>query len=274
MLEDTQGIHGVTRQDIKTGVSGVNHFTWLTRASYEGTDLFPQYREFAQKYHETGFDRGGDGNWMNSHFASSHRVKFDLFLRYGLIAAAGDRHLAEFVPPWYLESPETAHRWGFTLTPVDWREKDLQNRLQKRAAMLENGLGPELEASGEEGHLLIKALLGLGELVSNVNLLNRGQAAGLPLGAVVETNALFTRDCVSPVMEEPLPVAIGAMVTRAAHNQIATVKAALHCDRQEALRALLNDPQACRLQTAQAQQMLDEMIANTLDILPSGWKKN
>lgn len=34
----------------------------------------------------------------NSTFACAHRVKFDLFRRYGLIAVAGDRHLAEFMP--------------------------------------------------------------------------------------------------------------------------------------------------------------------------------
>ena len=36
-------------------------------------------------------------NWANACFACSHGVKFDLFRRYGMIAAAGDRHLAEFM---------------------------------------------------------------------------------------------------------------------------------------------------------------------------------
>ena len=36
-----------------------------------------------------------DTNWANACFACAHRVKFDLFKRFGLIAAAGDRHLAE-----------------------------------------------------------------------------------------------------------------------------------------------------------------------------------
>ena len=31
-----------------------------------------------------------DKNWMNSSFECVHRVKFDLFRRFGLIAAAGD----------------------------------------------------------------------------------------------------------------------------------------------------------------------------------------
>ncbi len=41
--------------------------------------------------------------------------KFDLFKKYGWIAAAGDRHLAEFMPPIYLKDPETVASWKFGL---------------------------------------------------------------------------------------------------------------------------------------------------------------
>ena len=94
MLEDLCGIKDVPRQEIRVNVQGVNHFTWLSSASYKEMDLFPLYRQFCEKYRETGFVKGKDDNWMNNSFDCSHKVKFDLFLRYGNIAAAGDRHLA------------------------------------------------------------------------------------------------------------------------------------------------------------------------------------
>ena len=107
-LADVEGIENVQREDIKVSVTGINHFTWLTSASYKGLDLFPIYKTFAEKYQEEGFESGNTGNWMNDHFSSANRVKFDLFLRYGAIAAAGDRHLAEFCPnAWYLKDSET-----------------------------------------------------------------------------------------------------------------------------------------------------------------------
>ena len=53
-----------------------------------------------------------------------YRVKFHLFRRYGLIATAGDRHLAEFMPGnEYLKDPETVEKWKFALTSVDWRKE-------------------------------------------------------------------------------------------------------------------------------------------------------
>ncbi len=273
MLLDMEGIPDVGRGEISTGVTGVNHFTWLSSASYQGCDLFPVYRKFVEKYHETGFLQGGDDHWMNSVFACSHRVKFDLFRRCGLIAAAGDRHLAEFMPLWYLKDPETAHAWGFGLTSVDWREEDLRERLRRREAMLNGSLPIELKPTGEEGHLLLKALLGLQELVSNVILPNRGQIPNLPLGEAVETNALFRRDEIAPALAGPLPRPVDALVLRHALNAGAVVRAALDCDRGLALSALLNDPQTSRLDPSDAEKMLGEMLGNTLDILPEGWRR-
>jgi alpha-galactosidase len=129
-MDKVLGIKGVQRQEIRTNVLGINHFTWIDRASYRDIDLFPVYREFVERYHETGFtDEKADKNWMNDHFSSAERVKMDLFRRYGLMAAAGDRHLAEFLPGiWYLKDPETVKKWKFSLTTVAWRRSDLQRK--------------------------------------------------------------------------------------------------------------------------------------------------
>jgi alpha-galactosidase len=229
------------------------------------------YRRFVEEYHETGFTKGKDNNWMNNSFECSHRVKFDLFRRYGLIAAAGDRHLAEFMPPWYLKDPETVRSWGFGLTTVDWREEDLKKRLAKRAALLDGSDPVVLDGSGEEGHLLIKALLGLGDMVSNVNIPNRGQITNLPIGAVVETNAFFRKNEIAPVMAGALPRGIDALVTRQVIGQENTVKAAMDCDRSLALATFLFDPQLSRVTPEDGEKLFDEMISNTKAFLPKAW---
>lgn len=271
MLEDL-GIEGVSRQEIDVNVMGVNHFTWFDRASYQGRDLFPLYRDFARKYYETGFTKGKDDNWMNNTFDCSHRVKFDLFLRYGLIAAAGDRHLAEFMPPWYLKDPETVKSWGFGLTSVDWREEDLRKRLARRERLVSGEESIELDGSGEEGHLLMKALLGLGDMVSNVNVPNRGQIENIPLGVVVETNALFRRDQIAPVFAGAMPQPVLALTMPHIENQAMIYRAAHERDLGLALQALLNDPQV-RLLPGDAKKMLGEMIKNTALFLPGEWSR-
>ena len=81
-----------------------------------GNRSLPVYRDYIDSHYEEGYNEP-DKNWANSTFDCAHRVKFDLFRRYGLIAAAGDRHLAEFMPGGeYLKDPETVASWKFGLT--------------------------------------------------------------------------------------------------------------------------------------------------------------
>ena len=271
MLKTEEGVEGVTRQQLRTTVTGINHFTWLTAATWEGTDLFPLYARFAEKYAETGYDAGGSDNWMNSHFSCAHRVKFDLFRKYGAIAAAGDRHLAEFVAPWYTRDPETVREWKFSLTPVSWRKQDLKERLQRSDNLISGKEKPDMKPSGEEGHLLLKAVLGLGDLVSNVNIPNRGQIPNLPLGAVVETNALFGKNRIEPVYAGNMPSQILPLVARHIYNQENTLTAALRCDRKLGFSTFMNDPQMASVSLRDGQKLFDDMLENQREYLPKEW---
>ena len=270
ILDEELGLKDVARQDIKVNVKGINHFTWFDKATYKGMDLFPIYRKFAEEHYESGYEYG-DTNWMNSSFACANRVKFDLFLRYGCIAAAGDRHLAEFMPgKTYLESPEAVREWKFGLTTVAWRKNELQERLA-RSRRLRTGEEPiEIKPDGEEGHLLMKALLGLGDLVSNVNIPNHGAIANLPWDAVVEVNALFSRQGVQSVNAGPLPANILPLVARHVYNQENTLTAALTCDRTLGLTTFMNDPQVT-LNWKQGKELFDTMLHNTRAYLPKEW---
>ena len=271
MIRETLGVPDVKRQELYTTVTGINHFTWLTSASWKGVDLMPLYADFARKYAETGFSEGPDDNWMNSFFNCAHRVKFDLFLRYGAIAAAGDRHLAEFTAPWYTRDPETVASWKFGLTPVSWRIEDLGRRLRRSDDLISGKEEIKLKPSGEEGHLLLKALLGLGDLVSNVNVPNRGQIPNLPLGSVVETNALFGLNRIEPLYAGPMPQNILPLVARHVYNQENTLTAALTCDRKLGFSTFLNDPQMASVPVADAQKLFDDMLENQRKWLPAGW---
>ncbi|MFA6507710.1 MAG: alpha-glucosidase/alpha-galactosidase [Treponemataceae bacterium] len=255
----------VRREDIVTRVIGINHFTWIDRASWRGVDLFPLYAAFADEFADTGFEAGGDKNWLNSVFESCERVKLDLFKRYGVIAAAGDRHLAEFCPPsWYLANPEQVKDWKFTLTPVSFRinmREDL-----KRKSLAYRGGSEKLvpESSGEEGIRQIKALLGLGNLVTNVNLPNRGQMPDMPKDAIVETNAFFCRDDVQPVLTEGLPNALRTLTIQHVSNQEGILEAALERDLEKAFRVFLNDLQVRKLSREDARALFKEMTDKTL----------
>ena len=271
MLKAEEGMENVRRQDLCTTVTGINHFTWITQASLGDTDLMPLYARFADKYCETGFEESPDRNWMNSHFNCAHRVKFDLFRRFGAIAAAGDRHLAEFTAPRYTADPETVRSWKFSLTSVDWRVKDLQDKLRRSDDLVSGREKPVLKPSGEEGHLLLKALLGLGNMVSNVNIPNRGQAPDLPSGAVVETNALFSCDRIEPICAGSAPDGIRPLILRHIRNQENALTAALRCDRELGFATFMNDPQMSAVSMEDGRALFDDMLENQRKYLPAAW---
>lgn len=275
ILEEEYGLQDIRREEIHVNVLGINHFTWFDYASYMGMDLFPVYREYVDKHFEEGFHER-DMNWANSCFACAHRVKFDLFRRYGLIAAAGDRHLAEFMPgDEYLNDPETVKKWKFALTTVAWRKEDLKERLAKSRRLLNGEESVELKATGEEGILLIKALCGLTRMVSNVNIPNGElQIANLPADAVVETNAVFERDAVRPLYAGKLPEDIRGLIMPHVENLGTILHAALSCDKEAVVQAFLNDPlvKGKKCGENDVRQLVDDMLRATQKYLPEGWK--
>ncbi len=269
-LEEVCGITGVSREEIEVNPVSVNHFTWLTKAQYKNMDLFPVYAEFVARYKDTGYTKNLDNNWMNNSFATNQRVKFDLFDRYGYIAAAGDRHLAEFCDGnWYLKDPQTVRDWGFGLTTVDHRKKDLKERQEKSRKLREGEMAVEMALSGEEGVSQMRAILGLREpLVTNVNIPNRGQIRNLPMGAVVETNAVFRSGSVTPVMAGEIPTEIHPLVARICTAQDMLHKALANRDLGMLFNAFAADPlvTCCR---EDAKKLFDEMVLNTKEYLDS-----
>lgn len=274
ICEETFDLKDIDRHDIFVNVLGINHFTWFDQASYKGIDLFPVYEKYIEEHFEDGFAEA-DNNWANSTFNCAHRVKFDLFRRYGLIAAAGDRHLAEFMPGTeYLKDPETVRSWKFGLTTVDWRKGDLLRRLERSHRLSSGEEEIALKPTGEEGIQLIKAICGLDRIVSNVNIPNTNlQIPNLPADAVVETNAVFSRDSIKPLIAGRVPENVKALLAPHIENHERILKAALTCDRGLVYEAFATDPLVKgRIGEAEIHRLVDDMIANTSAYLPEGWK--
>ncbi|RJQ25185.1 alpha-glucosidase/alpha-galactosidase [Candidatus Parcubacteria bacterium] len=261
MLKVLKNIENVNREEIKVNILGINHFTWIDSASYKNIDLLPLYKDFADKFYEEGYETEENEHWINNMFKCANKVKFDLFKRYGVIAAAGDRHLAEFMPSWYLKSPEGVEKWKFNLTPVEWRRKN-KSELEKKSLRILNGEEElVLKPSGEEGVKIIKALLGQEDFITNVNIPNRGQLEGIPMDSVVETNAVFSYNSVKPVVAGRPDSPLINIMTRHVLNQETLLEAVIKKDKEIAFRAFINDP-FVDMDVDRARNLFDEMLAN------------
>jgi alpha-galactosidase len=270
LVADRLRVPRPSRQAIKTDIAGVNHFTFATSATWDGHDLFPLVEE---AMNEPGFwdDQTpvaetfkATGKW----FTSRHRVAYDFYRRFGALGAAGDRHLAEFVP-WYLDSEAALHRYGVILTPSSYRLGTWQppQNAPGVAAAREDSNG--LRHSGEEGVDQILALLGIAPLDTNVNLPNRGQMPDMPLGAVVETNAQFRHDHLAPIVPAPLPAGLRVLARRVIEVQQLTLQACLAKDLHLAFQAMLSDA-LCAIPVDRAWAMFTELCEANRAML-DGW---
>jgi len=271
IIENTLEIENLTRDDIKINVLGINHFTWISSASYKNINLFHLYKDFIIKHSEKGFSTPEEDK-EDIVFRSKNLVKFDLFQKFGLIAAAGDRHLAEFMPgKSYLKDPETVARWKFMLTSVtEYRMKKSESHAIYRKKVIAGEEKLELKPSGEEGVRMIKALCGLTDFISNVNIPNQGQFQSAPRDAVVETNAHFSYNSIKPVHAGDLPSSIKSMVIRHIYNQETVINAGVLKDKELAFLAFLNDP-LMTISSDDAKSLFNEMLSNIKEYLP-GWK--
>lgn len=256
----------ISRNDVNVNLFGVNHFTWVNEIKYRNNDLMPLMFEYAEKHPDgAAFETL---NWMNKNFAANQAVKLDLLKRYRILAAAGDRHLAEFCPgEWYLKDPETVDKWKFRLTTVAWRKQDQKEKIENTKAIANGEKEPKIELTGEEGVNQMAALLGLGSYVTNVNLPNEGQIENLPYGAVVETNAYFSGDSIKPVHAGKIPNDVCHLISRHVYNQESLVKGILAGDYEEVFRVFVNEPNVV-LPVDKARELFDKMLYNTKKYLP------
>lgn len=265
LAEKEYGVEKIKRKEIKVNVQGLNHFTWVSEASYQGKNLFPLYARAAEEYKD-GLELNAEKNWMNNHFASANCVKFDLFRRYGVIAAAGDRHLAEFCPGWYLKNPEVVRKYKFNLTPVSWRKENLKELLETSRRRVSGEEEVKIEPSGEEGVRQMKAILGLDTFITNVNMPNRGQIPNIQKGVVVETNAIFSCNSVKPVFSGKMDENVLNLTEPHIYSQNAVIKACLTKDLKPALLAFIHDPQV-NLPIHEAKELFYKMVKNTAKYL-------
>lgn len=261
LVEKYLGVPRPHHKDIRIDVTGVNHFTWITRATWNRHDLFPLVREHIQRRGTVRRYTKKEVLASGNVFHNAHQITYELFRRFGYLPAAGDRHLAEFVAG-FLKDEAEVYRWGIALTPVKWRKQRVAERIREVKRLAAGRGSIEIKHSGEEGISQMLALLGRRQLITNVNLENQGQISNLPAGAVVETNAAFLQDRVQPVAAGPIPAPILGLVSRHVHNQELIVEAALEADADKAFAAIANDP-LVTIPIDAAWKMVQQMIAAT-----------
>ena len=255
-LAEKRGIAVPDRREIDIDVSGLNHFTFVTSAKYKGEDVMPLLREYVRTDEafpdltEKGKERVKDGKW----FESDHRVALKFLKDFDVLGAAGDRHLAEFVP-FFLTSDEMAWRYGFVRTPYSYREAEAIRKKNKVYTDEELIAKP----SDEEGVDILLSLCGERTLKTNINMPNKGQVRYLGEGHIVESNGYISCNSIVPIVSaDPCP-AIQSMEQRIEKEQDIALEAIWKNDMDLLFEAFAIDP-LVSLHLDKVHELFDKML--------------
>lgn len=271
VIKEELGVPRPDRHELVIDASGINHFTWITEARWRDTDVLSLLPGFMQKYFDSGYDEkpGFAPDAFNvDPFHYGNKVKMDLFRQYGVLAAAGDRHLVEFLPNrCYLSGPEAAESWLFHLTKVDYRREDQRKKIAELEAIADGKLSAQPHHSAEELIRLMKAILGFGTVISNANTVNRGQMPDMPAGAVVEVNHVFDNDCVRPILANPLPRPVTELIRPCVESLGECYQGIKARDLDRIFEAFMAQPMLADLSRSDGEKMFREMVEATRDYL-------
>ena len=92
---------------------------------------------------------------------------------------------------------------------------------------------------------------------------NMGQMPQMPLGSIVETNCVFSNDCVKPVVSKPLPTGAKNLVYRCLVNIDTTYEGIKERNLKKIFQAFVNQPLCNCLTMEEAKELFREMCQNT-----------
>lgn len=245
--------------EIETRVAGINHLIWLLEWTVDGRDGYELLRRHLSDHPVEMPYRGELPDNPASVFQDRLVLKLRLFETFGLLPAAGDRHLAEFFPNFLSERTNRGADYGVELTTVEHRRAVAAWRARWMRRVIAGEETLPLRPSGEAAAGVISALEGQGDLFDVVNLPNTGQVSNLPMDAVVETMGRILPDRVKASEPAELPPAVLSVVMPHVLRQEMTVEAAMTGNRSLALQVLATDPLVQDF--ASAEPMLDELLS-------------
>jgi galacturan 1,4-alpha-galacturonidase len=264
---------GRPAEAVRPTVGGVNHFPVVTALDVEGEDGFTLLAEMVDEAGGLSALAPSPGRpeaepFSRLDFVRRHALKLTLLDKWGALPAAGDRHVAEFVP-WVLT--ETSG-WGaevnVELTTIATRRDHQAGYVADVDAWLAGTKPLQTWFSGELPALVVESLVSGRRRELPVNIPNAGQVVDLPAGVVVESMGIVDGDGVRGRDVAVLPPPYGELVRRHVAVAELTVSAAMSGDRSLAEAAFFLDPLAGRGDLHRTEAMVDELLAASSAWLP------
>ena len=253
--------------DFDMRIAGVNHFTWMLKAEYQGKNVLPNIAEAIRKIaatEDTGGDKGAKGLFNN-------KIAYQLYEIFGYLPVCV-AHTKEYLPFWQGKGslPDL-------VPPLSiWETED---RYDRHAAMWEqvdsfvNGdvpISTYMDVMGPDHATdIIENMVGGLNKPFYVNVPNQGAVSNMNDDAFLELLCDIDMNGPKPRPVGEMPRGIRGMQEGILDTHELTAEAVVKGDHALLRRAMLSDPLVTSI--ADADAILQELLELEKDVIPAGW---
>ncbi len=253
---------GAPMSEIEYTCVGINHQAFYTKYEWNGQDAYPLLRQAVEK----------------PDIYQQEIVRNEMFKHLGLYVTESSGHNSEY-NWWFRKRPDLIEKYcihgtgwnpgeyAYILKEYTRRADTWKDEIQK---WLDDPAPLNLERGHEYAAYIVNAYLGGEPYKFNGNVPNTGLITNLPEGACVEVPVYADRQGFNAVHVGALPPQCAALVNLSVAVEEMAVEACLTGDPTMVFHSIAYDPlTAAMLSLAEARQMVNEMLAQNKDYLPT-----
>jgi alpha-galactosidase len=253
--------------DFDMRIAGVNHFTWMLKAKYQGQNVMPEIAEAIRKIgatEDTGGDKGAKRLFNN-------KIAYQLYEIFGYVPVCV-AHTKEYLPFW-----QGKGNLAEDIPPLSiWETED---RYDRHAAMWEqvdtyvNGdvpISSYMDVMGPDHATdIIENMVGGLNKPFYVNVPNQGAVNNMNDDAFLELLCDIDMNGPKPRSVGEMPRGLRGMQEIVLDTHELTAEAVVKGDHALLRRAMMSDPLVTSI--ADADAILKELLEHEKDIIPAGW---
>lgn len=248
-------------------VAGVNHFTWLLKAEYEGKDVAPRIAETMRIAAATETDGGDTG--AKARFNDS--ITYQLYDIFGYIPTC-TAHTKEYVRYW-----QGLGKTKDAIPPLSiWETDERYKRHEEMWSQVDGFLSGKLPISGymqsfgpDHATDIIENMVGnLGKRFF-INTLNNGAVSNMNDDAFLELLSEVSMEGIKPLPVGEMPRGIRGMQELVLDTHELTAEAVAERSFVKLRRAMMTDPLVNSIHDAD--MIIKELLEQEKEVLPKYW---
>ncbi|NQX60122.1 glycoside hydrolase family 4 [Paenibacillus qinlingensis] len=248
-------------------IAGVNHFTWMLQADYDGADVMPRIAASMKQSAETETAGGDTGAKAKDNDAISYQL-YDI---YGYVPTCTP-HTKEYLRFWQglgrtpdaiapLSIWETEAR--YIRHDAMWKQVDdfIEGRIPIQSYM--DTFGPDHATD------IIENMVGDLGKPYYINTTNQGAVPNMNDDAFLELLCEVSMDGIKPLPVGDMPRGLRGLQELVLDAHELTAEAVVEGSREKLRRAMLTDPLVNSI--ADADRIIEELLELERDVIPSSW---